>query len=289
MSGKRVDLSSLAAAAPAVVPPPRIASQGTRNVPLEQVAANPLNTRIIDPDSSRVRELSDSIRKHGQLQACTVVTAGVFLRVFPEHTDQIGQATFVQVTGGQRRMALQLLSATMDISVKDELAESRAQFVSATAAENLDRNDYDAVEEARAIQLIIKEAGSPAAAAERLSRTRAWITQRMNLLKLTPEVQDAIRAKSVPLRDVRKLHTYPPEQQMDALESILKRKAAVDKAAEAEPGGEGAPAALKPRPAAAVAAVRRLGTTPPVIAESLRAALPPEDLRALAELLLTDR
>jgi ParB family transcriptional regulator, chromosome partitioning protein len=289
MAGKRVDLSSLASAAPAEVRVPRIAHHGSRSVLLEQVAANPLNTRVLDPDSPKIREISDSIRKNGQLQACTVVTLTAFLKIYPEFEDSLGNAEFVQVTGGRRRLALLLLGETMDISVKDDLAESRVHFVSATAAENLDRQDYDAIEEARAIELIITESGSATAAAERMSRTRAWVTQRMNLLKLTPEVQNAIRSDGVPLRDVRKLHTYPPEEQMDALRTILKRKAAVDKAAEAEPGESSIASVPEPRSAPTVmTAVRRLGATPPLIAESLKAALPPDDLRALAQLLLAD-
>jgi ParB family chromosome partitioning protein len=290
MAGKRVDLSSLASAAPAEVRAPRIANHGSRSVLLERVAANPLNTRVLDPDSPKIHEIADSIRKNGQLQACTVVTVAAFLKIFPELENKLGTADFVQVTGGRRRLALQRLDEMMDISVKDDLAESRALFVSATAAENLDRQDYDAVEEARAIELIIKECGSPAAAADRLSRTRAWVTQRMNLLKLAPEVQDLIRAGGVPLRDVRKLHEWPVTEQMDALRVILKRKAAVDKAAEVGPGERGAVTVPEPRTASTlVTTVRRLGTTPPLIAESLRAALPPDDLRALAQLLLEER
>lgn len=289
MAGKRVDLSSLASAAPAEVRAPRIASTGSRSVLLERVAANPLNTRGLDPDSLKIHEIADSIRQNGQLQACTVVTLGAFLKIFPEFEDRVGAVEFVQVTGGRRRLALQRLDEMMDISVKDSLAESRAQFVSATAAENLDREDYDAVEEARAIELIIKEAGSPAAAADRLSRTRAWVTQRMNLLKLAPEVQDLIRAGNVPLRDVRKLHLYPLTEQMDVLRGILKRKAAVDKTADTEPDGPGN-SVPEPRAASSTVAtaVRRLGATPPLIAESLRAALPPDDLRVLAQLLLDE-
>jgi len=290
MAGKRIDLSSLANEAPPEgIRAPRFAGHGSRSVLLDLVAANPLNTRFLDPDSPKTREIEDSIRKHGQLQACTVVTRAAFLKIFPEFESKIGAADFVQVTGGRRRLALQSLDILMDIAVKDELADSRAQFVSATAAENIDRQDYDAIEEARAIDLIIREAGTAAAAAEKLSRTRAWVTQRMNLLKLAPEVQDVIRAEGVALRDVRKLHMYPAERQLDVLRGYLKRKASLDKSVDAEPEDPGHPNVPAPRAASTpAAAVRRLGSTPPLIAQSLRAVLPPEDLRALAQLLMTD-
>lgn len=285
MSGRRVDLSTLAQAAPPVdVRVPRFAGQAPRNIELDQVAPNPLNTRVLDPDAPTIREIETSIRKHGQLEASTVVSRAAFLRIFPEYEKTIGTAVFVQVTGGRRRLALQNLGGTIDIAVKDELATDRAQFLSATAAENLDRQNLDAIEEAHIIALIIKEAGSAAAAAEKLSRTRAWVTQRMNLLKLSTEVQAVIRTEGVALRDVRALHTYPPERQLDALRSLLKRKDAVDQAAGVE-YGEPAAKIPGPRPSPTAVAVQRLGGTPTLIAESLRSVLPPEDLAVLARLL----
>lgn len=66
----------------------------------------------------------------------------------------------MQVTGRRRRVALPLAGkSTMDIRVHDHLAESRL-FLSATAAENIDRRDYNAVEEARAVVHLVREAGS---------------------------------------------------------------------------------------------------------------------------------
>lgn len=287
MSGRRVDLSTLAnSAPPSDARVPRFAGQGPRAVELDQVAPNPINTRILDPDSPKIRDLEESLRRNGQLEASTVVSRDAFLRIFPEHEETIGTATYVQVTGGRRRLALQKLGQLIDIAVKEELAVDRAQFLSATAAENLDRQNLNAIEEAHIIALIIDEAGTAAAAAEKLSRTRAWVTQRMNLLKLSAEAQAFIQAEGVPLRDVRALHTYPAEDQLELLRLHMKRRAAVDESAGVEHAEQVVPTIPSPRPSGAAVAVRKLGGTPTLIAKSLRSVLSAEEVEALGRLLI---
>jgi len=285
MTGKRVDLAALAdepRLADARVP--RFATQGQAPVPVDQVAPNPLNTRIIDPSSPKITEIRNSIEMRGQLQSCTVVHRKAFLAIFSEYESAIGVAPFVQVTGGRRRVALQQLGKPIDISIKDELAASREEFVGATAAENFDREDYDAMEEAFAVQLMVKEAGSTAAAASRLNRTKTWVIQRTNLLKLEPKVQQMIREAKVPLRDVRSLHTHPSGKQVAVLRALLAQKKADDDADPTDNEDQPGPVP-RPRATAAASAVRRLGGTPPKIAESLRSVLSPEELHTLSDLL----
>ncbi|GIF08886.1 ParB/RepB/Spo0J family partition protein [Actinoplanes siamensis] len=293
MAGKRVDLSALAdepRLPDARVP--RFASQGQNPVPVDQVAPNPLNTRLIDADAETIAALRESIRENGQLQASTVVHRKAFLDIFPEYEGDIGVAPYVQVTGARRRIALQQLGRPMDIAVKDELAQNRSRFVAATAAENFDREDYNAIEEAHAVQLIVTESGSTAAAGERLGRTKTWVIQRTNLLKLDVEVQKLIREAQVPLRDVRTLHTHPTDKQMAILRAYQEQKR-TESREEEEAGTQPTTEERVPHPRSAAttaaSAVRRLGGTPPKIAESLRSVLSSEDLRQLAEILLTEQ
>ncbi|GAA2709056.1 ParB/RepB/Spo0J family partition protein [Micromonospora olivasterospora] len=297
MAGKRVNLSDLATE-PALPEArvPAFAESAPRTARVQQVAANPLNTRDLDADHAKIGSIADSMRTHGQLQPCAVVSREAFLRIYPEHEAAIGRATWVQVTGGRRRAAALLANQpTLDIIVKNSLAESREAWVSATAAENLDRENLDPIEEARAIQLLVQECGTGKAAAERLSRTPAWVTQRLNLLKLAPELQALLRSGEVPLRDVRDLHQLPLAEQLEELRQRQQPPAeppltAVNRApvtSETLPSS-GATSERRPRKSAAASAIRRLGGTPDKVAESLRAEMTPEDLRTLANLLLTE-
>jgi ParB family chromosome partitioning protein len=298
VAGKRINLADLAdeppmqeARIPALVETP------ARPPRVDQVAANPLNTRDVYAQPAKITEVADSILRHGQLQPCTVVARTAFLSIFPEHESDIGEAIYVQVTGGRRRAALiEAGRPTMDVIVKNDLAQSRALFISATAAENIDRQDYDPIEEARAVELLVKECGTGKAAAEQLGRTQAWVTQRRNLLKLTMPVQTALRAGDIPLREVRDMHVLPPDDQLAALEAWRTRDTPQLTAVNPPDGEETGedegevPAARTPRPrlSPVAVAIRRLGGTPIKIAETLRTELPVEDLRALAQELLRE-
>lgn len=300
MAGKRINLAELADDPPLEgVRVPTFADAAPRSARVEQVAANPRNTRDIDARPDKVASLADSIRLHGQLQASTVVTREAFLGIFPEHAADIGAAAFVQVTGGRRRAAVLMLGLpTIDITIKNALAESRAAFTSATAAENIDREDYDLIEEARAVQSLVRECGSGKDAAEQLSRTPGWVSQRLNLLKLVPELHAALRASEIPLREVRELHKLPRDEQLAALAEWRKVAAERQNADEKRLHGHGKPTddqgtnsseqPASPRRSAVAVAIRRLGGTPVKIAAALRSELSPDERRTLADELLRD-
>ncbi|MEV5823020.1 ParB/RepB/Spo0J family partition protein [Micromonospora haikouensis] len=297
MAGKRVNLSDLASE-PALpeARKPQITETTPRTARVQHVAANPLNTRDLNADRAKIESIAESLKTHGQLQPCAVVSRDAFLRIYPEHETAIGSAVWVQVTGGRRRAAaLMADQPTLEIIVKNNLADSREAWVSATAAENLDRENLDPIEEARAVQLLVQECGTAKAAAVRLSRTPPWVTQRLNLLKLAPEVQSLLRAGEVPLRDVRDLHQVPTETQFEELQQRRQRLehelTAVNQIVDSDgtlpatsTGGE-SKRGMTPRRSPAASAIRRLGGTPEKIAESLRTELTQKDLQTLIDLL----
>lgn len=292
MAGKRINLSDLATE-PSVPEArvPSFAESSPRTARVQQIAGNPLNARDLTSDHAKIASIADSMRLHGQLQPCTVVARKDFLRIFPEHEVAIGSATWVQVTGGRRRAAAILAERpTLDIVVKPDLATSRESWVSATAAENLDRENLDPIEEARQVQLVVEECGTGKKAAERLGRTAPWVTQRLNLLKLAPEVQALVRTREVALREARDLHQLPAEEQLQALrqrqEPTEPELTAVNQADHHPSSKDAKESPQRQRRSGFALAVRRLGGTPVKIAESLRTELSPTELRELAELLL---
>ena len=290
MSGKRVSLGSLAGSAPPQeMRRPQIADGPSRAVNVDKVAPNPLNPRDVDPNSAAVRRIRDSIAEIGQIQPSTVVTRQAFLAIHSEHEPAIGTADFVQVVGGQRRAAVEQLRQPLKIVVDDDLAANRARFLAATLAENLDRQNLNAVEEARGVQDMVTECGTGKVAAERLGRTAAWVTQRLNLLQLIPEVQAALvqhdEEQRLPLRAVRDWHTLDTPGQLAALTKWRRRLTAVNREMD---GGKAAPEVPAERVSRVAAAIRRLGGTPTEIGATLRAELSPEDRQALVEELLRD-
>lgn len=283
--GQKVNLSDLAGEpdlddgrGPRALAP----DDGGRPVRLDQLALNPLNKRVLSSRPDAIAELADSMRVNGQLQPCAVVTRAAFRRVFPDQDAHLGRAAFVQVTGARRYLAAQQLRwDTIEAVVKDDLVSSTLRFLSATAAENLDRRDFDPVEEAEQVQLVVQEAGSGQAAAEHLHRSPGWISQRLNLLKLAPELHVALRAGDIALREVRTLHTLDHAAQLAALH----RFTAVNRGGTGEPGNGAGPTATPPadRSTPVARAIRRLGGTPDKIAATLRAELTPDEVAQLIE------
>jgi ParB family transcriptional regulator, chromosome partitioning protein len=284
MSGKRVNLGSLAGSPmPPEMRRPQISDGPPKAVNVAEVAANPLNPRMINPKSDGVQKIRASIAEVGQIQPSTVVTRRAFLAIHPEHEGSIGGADYVQVVGGQRRVAAEQLGVQIKIAVDDELAQSRARFLAATLAENIERENLNPVEEARGVQSLVVECGSGKAAAEQLGRTPPWVSQRLNLLKLVPEVQaalvDASEETRLPLREVRDWHQLDTPGQLAALAGWQRQlnpsepELAVDRSARPS----------RPRVSRHAAAIRRLGESPREIAVNLCAEMPPDDLAALVD------
>lgn len=279
---------------------------GSKAVPVGEVAGNPRNTRNVSAKPRKIQRLAASISAIGQLHASPVVTREAFFAIFPavEFEDEakaIGNARYVQVSGARRRAAILYADLpTIDIEVKNDLAESREKFLEATLAENLDREDLDPIEEAHALaQMVAEAAGTVAAVARRRKRSDAWVFQRLNLLKLEPEVQDAFqvdddpddlsedekRAPRLPVREVRDWHKLDRAEQLAKLTAWRRRNDPTFVAEKPEPATA---QDAKVKVSRIRATLLKLGETPVQMAQSIRAELSVEERHVLAEELLRD-
>jgi ParB family chromosome partitioning protein len=288
----RTDDGSGALSALATTVGPPLAPERDKAVPTAQVAPNPRNTRRIAYDSPGVLKIKESIEQTGrQIEPSTVVTRAAYLSIFPEDDGTISaEAIYVQVTGGQRRAACELLNRDLRIDVQDELAESRALFVSATADENLKRADLNAVEEAAAVEQIVREYGSQTAAAQASGWSQPWVSQRLSLLKLAASTQEEVIRHNLPVRDVRNsLWKLPEAEQLAYVKRWVRAQGAITAViAEPEDQPEGETAPSKPAPVSPIVrAIQRLNTKPIEEAgEAMRALLSEEVRRAWAAELL---
>lgn len=289
-TGARVNLAELAGQPPMPAPAPTVLSgTGTRAPRIEQVAPNPLNSRdLANTNAVALQELTESIRNRGQLDSCAVVTRDAFLRIYPEHAATVADYDYVQVSGGRRRLAILAAGVrTIDVTVKDSLAATRLDFLAATFEENLKREDLNPIEEATALLHMVTEAGTQTAVAEKMGKSPAWVTQRLDLLKLLDELQDLVRAGTMPLRAARVVAQQPHDRQTATWDKIKKDAAKLDDPPGDDPAADTA-ARPKPRTAAPTAgmtarrrAVRTLGKSPQEVARTLADTLPPDDIAVL--------
>ncbi|MEY9837514.1 ParB/RepB/Spo0J family partition protein [Streptacidiphilus sp. EB103A] len=183
-------------------------------VALDQLAPNPRNPREDLGDLEDLRSIAEL-----QLQACLAVTREAYLRIWPEDEPLLGTGVRYVVVNGCRRYAAAVRFGrdTLEISVKDEVAASREALLAASIQENIDRRDFDVLEEARAVEAMVAACeGSGVAAARRLNRSPGWISQRRALLELAPELQSRLRAGDLAVRDARRLARVPLAEQVAA-------------------------------------------------------------------------
>lgn len=130
--------------------------------------------KIFDEES--LAELADSIRQYGILQPLLVQK----------------KEDYYAIIAGERRWRAARLAGLKEVPVViKEL--SRQESMEIALIENIQRQDLNPVEEARAYQTLIQEFGlKHEDLAERVSKSRAAITNSMRLLKLDDSVLDML-------------------------------------------------------------------------------------------------
>ncbi|WP_006247482.1 ParB/RepB/Spo0J family partition protein [Mycolicibacterium tusciae] len=266
--GGRTSLASLASEVGDKSPVDQIAAMPSRTAPLTDLTPNPRNPRDDLGDLSDLESIADM-----QLQPAVVVTKAAYLTLYPE--DRI--ATRLVVINGCRRLAAahKYGRTDLDIVVNDAIARDRVTLISASIAENVDRQDFDVIEEAKAVASLVKECGTAADAANRLRKTEAWVSQRRSLLMLAPELQRALRRGELAIREARQLARVPLEQQ------VARWQAALDK--KSDDGQENSTANKRPAsPSRVIAsALKVFDAKPQLLADALRSHLGPDGVKTL--------
>ncbi|WP_328541071.1 ParB/RepB/Spo0J family partition protein [Streptomyces sp. NBC_00344] len=197
---------------------------------LNEVAPTPLNPRRnfgTDEEKSRFGEELRAV----QLAACVAVSRETYLGLWPEHSSEIGKADYVLVNGERRyRSADHVGLEALDFVVRNDLASSREDFIDFLLKENLDREDFDLVERARGVQALVavcayeSEAGAQTRAAERLGKSRAWVTNQLALLILPDDIQEKLSSGELPEREGRLLarhyKAHPDLSSADLMEHL---------------------------------------------------------------------
>lgn len=202
-------------------------------LPVDQIALNPFQPRKeIDPDD--LAELCESVRNHGILQP-------VVVRQVNDH---------FQLVAGERR--LRAAQATGFGTVPVRIVDFNDQeTLEAALAENIHRTDLNPIEKALGFKEHLDRFGmNHEQLARRLGLARSTITNLVNLLELTAEVQNALRTGQISEGHAKVLKGIKdPQQQITIYRQIVAQGLSV-KATEAlireqreESTGESAPKA----------------------------------------------
>ncbi|GGO97985.1 ParB/RepB/Spo0J family partition protein [Wenjunlia tyrosinilytica] len=160
---------------------------------IDEVAHNPDNPRTSLGD---VRETAASLSERGQIQPITVMTCAAYLRANPGRHGEIDPAAQYIAIDGNRRLAAAREAGlpTVKIYVSDDLAATSGEVLESALVANIHRQDLTPLEEAQALQSLLDVHGTQTKVAQRLGKSQGWVSQRLSLLSLAPELQEDLKA-----------------------------------------------------------------------------------------------
>ncbi|MFD9984042.1 ParB/RepB/Spo0J family partition protein [Streptomyces massasporeus] len=191
-------------------------------LPPQRISLNPDNPRSSLGD---LTDLAGSLQTHGQKQAITVMNRDAYINANPEReADLEPDTTHVVIDGSSRLAAARDAGlAAIKVMVSDDQGANSEELLESALVANIHRQDLSELDEARALQRLLAIHGSQTALAKRLHRSQGWVSQRLALLGLTPELQARIGEEPIDL--LRAVGSKPPEQQEPAL-AVLKQERA---------------------------------------------------------------
>ncbi|MBL0385029.1 nucleoid occlusion protein [Tumebacillus sp. ITR2] len=179
-----------------------------RQIPIGQIVSSPYQPRTIF-DDERIEELAQTIRTHGMIQPIVVRKVG---------------ETYELIAGERRWRACTKLGFETIPAIIRELNDSQAASVA--LIENLQREGLTAIEEAVAYSQLLELHGlTQESLAQRLGKGQSTIANKLRLLNLPRDVQEALMARKVSERHARALLALPSEElQLKVLAEVIEKE-----------------------------------------------------------------
>jgi ParB family chromosome partitioning protein len=166
-------------------------------VPVENVRPNPRQPRK-EFDEEGLKELAQSIEKHGLIQPITV--------------RDIGENRF-ELISGERRLRASRLAGVKKLPAYIREVDDE-DILSFALVENIQREDLNPIEIALGYRRLIDEAGlTQAEAAGKVGKNRSTVANMLRLLNLPPYIQAALRDQQISMGHARTLINIEDEDE----------------------------------------------------------------------------
>ena len=189
-------------------------------VEVERIKPNPYQPRR-EFDEHKLADLADSIRQYGVLQPLTVTRKEI------EREDGGLQVEYELIAGERRLRASKianLVQVPVIIRARQDTDQERLELA---IIENLQREDLNAIDRARAFQQLVDEFKlKHVEVGKKVGRSREYVSNTLRLLTLPDDIQQLIsggRLSEGHTRPILRLNDRPEEQQVLVKEIMLKR------------------------------------------------------------------
>ena len=194
---------------PAALPGDRLAS-----LPVDLLQRGKYQPRM-DMRPETLTELADSIKRQGLVQP-------ILVRPLPRPSPTESQR--YEIIAGERRWrAAQMAGMTEIPAVVRDVPDEAA--VAMALIENIQREDLNPLEEARALQRLVEEFGlTHQAAAEAVGRSRAAVSNLLRLMDLADEVKELLATRRLEMGHARALLGLTARRQQVEVAGLVARK-----------------------------------------------------------------
>jgi ParB family transcriptional regulator, chromosome partitioning protein len=183
---------------------------------LSQIVEHEQNPRSLFEEDS-LAELAESLKAHGVLNPLQVESLGA----------EGGKVRFRILAGHRRYRAAKIAGlGHVPCVVQSFLQGDEAGAFEVMLIEQLQREDWPFLDEARAYRTLMDRAGYKAEdLAAKIGKSPKYVWDRLKLLDLTPEVQEAIAAApEVTASHATVVARLPEEAQAEAVQAVVEKK-----------------------------------------------------------------
>jgi ParB family chromosome partitioning protein len=194
--------------------PAHIATEELAKLPLDLLQRGRYQPRI-DMRTETLTELADSIKAQGVVQPIVVR---------PIDTPGDGMSQRYEIIAGERRWRAAQMAGLSEIPavirhIPDEAA------IAVALIENIQRENLNPLEEARALERLISEFGlTHQQAAEAVGRSRAGVSNLLRLLELAPEVCELLERRELEMGHARALLALEQRRRQIEVASLVAKK-----------------------------------------------------------------
>lgn len=204
---------------------------------MHTIVGNPDNPRPEDDysdDDPDFRELKASMKEIGQLQPLAVISQESFEKAKPEAVAAAApkvrklfrEAEWVVITGNRRLAAARQLGWTrIDIRVQDRLGDEDGRIDEAVIIENIHRKNLAPLKEAEYLQRMLERHGTQERVAERIGKSQMFVSQRLALLNLAPDLQEQVNTGTLKIKEARQIARASNHEEQRAQLAELQAKA----------------------------------------------------------------
>lgn len=188
-------------------------------VEVDRIKPNPFQPRRTF-DEAALASLAESIRQYGVLQPLTVTRKEI-------EKPEEGIYVEYELIAGERRLRASKLAGIVQVPVVIRTSEDTDRMkLELAIIENLQREDLNAIDRAKAFQRLVDEFGlKHVEVAARVGKSREYVSNTLRILTLPQDMQDALQGNQISEGHTRPLLMLSdkPDEQKTLFHEILVR------------------------------------------------------------------